>query len=675
MAGICGIALAEQLRGREHQLRAVSSTLRHRGTPEHSYSDDFVSLCTLHKSSARNRNHTEGSRADGFMPIVAFDGRIDDRDHLASTLGLPGDRVCDRELMAASYRAWGHTFAKHIYGEFAIAIWDSETNRLVCARDQFGVRPFYYYFASSESPLLFASELKAILAHPDVPTIVNAPRLREIALGRHSDAAATSYKNIFRLPPASVLTWSTNGRIDVEQYWSLDPSLSTIYSSDRDYQDAFRTVLYDAVSDRMAGSTRSGVHLSGGLDSSAVFRALTDLSDAPGKDVIAFSNVFPSTPEADESQAISAILARIPTEHRVIAADEVGPLDRLSEAYRHEDEPLLAGNYYLVDGLARCAADEGVSFVMTGIDGDTVVMSDYVHCLHEYLTVWGTDRFLQELQHSLSIRGISLTSSSLARMIAAIFSTATSRRDAASIFFKGLLAATKSRVGTAGFLKRFVAFEREMSSYRRGHVPYLTSPIDLRDEVGDNLRQTHYRRLTSPLGPLEFELWNRSHAARGIEVVHPFWDRRVVEFCYGLPVEQRLRRGYSRYILRTTFEGKLPAEVVWSANKTSVKRSFINGLFQKNVSAARELLEWAVQNPCSTAGSIDYIKASSEFERLLPNSDRPAVEVTSIWNALTHAEWARSRNTNSIDNDRIVRKESPSGVISNIMEETHENHL
>ena len=203
--------------------------------------------------------------------VITADARIDNRDELIAALGLsdrPTEKITDSQLILAAYEQWGKKCPEYLLGDFAFAIWDGYQQQLFCARDHFGVKPFYYYYRSNQS-FIFASEMKALLCLPEVPRQVNEVRIADFLALMMEDKAITTYQDLLRLPPAHSILVSQEG-IRLWSYWSLDPGRELRLESDEAYAEAFRDIFTEAVRCRLRTAFPIGSQLSGGLDSSSV---------------------------------------------------------------------------------------------------------------------------------------------------------------------------------------------------------------------------------------------------------------------------------------------------------------------------------------------------------------------------------------------------------------------
>jgi len=215
---------------------------------------------------------------DGRFWITA-DARLDGRAEFIAELERSGrvirPNAPDSELILHAYAAWGTPCVEHLRGDFSFAIWDAQNKHLFCARDHFGIKPFYYlergdFFLSSNT-------LNCIRMHPEVPSELNEAAIGDFLLfGLNCDNAATSFRDIQRLPPAHSLSISGEG-LKIRRYWTPPTDGRIRYAKPEAYIENFQSLLEAAVSDRLR-TDRAGILLGGGLDSSAVAAVAKEVS-------------------------------------------------------------------------------------------------------------------------------------------------------------------------------------------------------------------------------------------------------------------------------------------------------------------------------------------------------------------------------------------------------------
>lgn len=203
---------------------------------------------------------------------ITGDVRIDARAELVSKLQAKACSVSlstdDIALLLQAYLVWGQSCLDHILGDFGFMIWDKRDQTLFCARDPFGVVPFYY--AQVDNGLILSNTLTCIQRHPDVSDTLNENTIGHFLLFKlNADLSMTTFADIHQLPPAHKLAWS-DGDLKIVRYFDLgELNTDPIYRRDADYIEAFRELLQQAVTDRLRTSA-VGSHLSGGMDSTSV---------------------------------------------------------------------------------------------------------------------------------------------------------------------------------------------------------------------------------------------------------------------------------------------------------------------------------------------------------------------------------------------------------------------
>ena len=159
---------------------------------------------------------------------------------------------------------WGERSVEHLLGDFTFAVWDGPRQHLFCARDQLGVRPFFY--AQCGRTIVFSNTLDAVRHYPAVSRELNESTIADFLLfGVNQDPATTSFRDIRRLAPAHSITWSKDST-RCRRYWTLPIDEPLFLKSADEYSDRFTELLRTAVRDRLR-TDRVGVLMSGGIDS------------------------------------------------------------------------------------------------------------------------------------------------------------------------------------------------------------------------------------------------------------------------------------------------------------------------------------------------------------------------------------------------------------------------
>lgn len=642
MSGITG---AYHLDGRpadEADLRRMVDAMPHRGP------DGSATWCESPVGLGHRMLHTTPESLAERLPlqnaagtvVLTADARIDNREELIGRLRLRTrpDPIPDSELILKAYEAWGEACPERLVGDFAFAIWDRVERKLFCARDHFGINPFYYYHQPGRL-FAFASEIKALLVLPSVPE-----RLSEVRVGDHlartkEDKEITIYEEVLRLPPAHAMVVTAEG-VRLRKYWTLEPAPDVGAMSDEAYTERFLDLFTEAVRCRLRSAFPVGAQLSGGLDSSFVACLARDLSREQGRGPLhAISCIFDATPACDERPYINAVLEGGHVKPLFVQGDRYGPLSNLDEIYDVLDDHAAAGNHHLFWEMYRAAQGAGVRVVLDGIDGDNVISHGELY-LKELARAGRWDEFAREValtakrhrhadhrhpfEEALSRPGVLLTRFGLTEL---------------------------GRLAEEGQWVRFVSGARQVSRYFNVHKqtlywrygrklvvprpllrlrrairerpPSLPPLVDeaFAQRIGLRERAAQYGGATLKLEAVRetqrmllgsgrivpaFEATNHYAAAFSVEARHPFMDKRLIEFCLALPARQSFSDGWTRMIMRRAMGGIVPEAVRWRAGKARISPHFERGLFEINAEVLRAQMDDL--GPLKRYANEDYVR-------------------------------------------------------------------
>jgi asparagine synthase (glutamine-hydrolysing) len=279
-------------------LGSLASFLSFRG-PDSSecWTDGSVGLAhTMLRTTHESENESQPVSLDGRFWITA-DARLDARAELLQELkrrGLEARHTApNSELILRAYAAWGPACVDHLRGDFSFGIWDANNKRLFCARDHFGIKPFYY--VQLGDIFLFSNTLNCLRMHPLVSEELDDAAIGDFLLfGLNYENGTTSFRDILRLPPANCLSVSTNG-LRIKRYWKPPMGERIRYSKPEEYVENFQSLLQAAVGDRLR-TDRVGILLSGGLDSSSVAAVAKEVSatNAQMTEIRCYTHVYES---------------------------------------------------------------------------------------------------------------------------------------------------------------------------------------------------------------------------------------------------------------------------------------------------------------------------------------------------------------------------------------------
>jgi asparagine synthase (glutamine-hydrolysing) len=534
---MCGIAGSLDLRGDrasdEEAVARMTDLLAHRGPDDAGLLVDppvvlgHRRLSILDVSPA---GHQPMSSADGRFWIT-FNGEIYNYKELAYELEELGHRfatTCDTEVLLAAYDQWGRDSLERLNGIFAFALWDRRRAELVCVRDRFGVKPFYY--AVIDERFRFASEIKALLLDSALPRVPNDARVLDFLAGGITDhTEETFFQGILQLPAGGVMTLRQGERIPRPARW-YEPKPAVLR---RAPVEELRDRLFDAVALRLRSDVPVGTTLSGGLDSSAVTAIATTVRGQEGlPPALTFSSRC-DDPQLDEGRYIEPVLAMTGAANRDFTPSDDELLDDLDHVLWHMDEPFHSAAVYghwQMSGLAR---SEGVTVLLDGQGGDEALAG------YEYLLYPG-------FFYTLTLRG------HLARAL----------REA------------RRRQSLQGFaLRRSVKELVKLllpSRLRKRRAPEWLSPERGSPDVpvpGRSLRAHHTYGLTVQPLPMYNHQLDRNTMSVSLEARNPFLDYRVVECGLALAPAEHLRDGFTKWTLRQALRGLLPDEILGRTRK------------------------------------------------------------------------------------------------------------
>ena len=315
--------------------------------------------------------------AEGQQPIwnedrsccIVYNGELYNYLELRPQLIAAGHQFrthSDTEVILHAYEEWGADCLQRFNGMFAFAIWDSRRNQLFLARDRIGIKPLYYY--QDTDRLIFASEIKAILADPAVPRLLHPQGLANFLAFGHAVAPTTMYQGIVKLLPGHFMT-IRDGAVSIQQYWDVgDASQHGIgqHCSEEEYAEQIADLFSDAVRRQMIADVPVGAFLSGGVDSTAVVALMKKHASGPVK---TFTLGFRAGNAYNELAPARRVADYFGTEHHELLVEHVDLVQTLRTLVYHYDEPFgdSAGfPLYLLSRFAR----EHVKVVLVGDGGD-----------------------------------------------------------------------------------------------------------------------------------------------------------------------------------------------------------------------------------------------------------------------------------------------------------------
>ena len=549
MCGICGVAGGVMERERP-RVKAMMDALAHRGPDDadlHAEKDAVLGHRRLTIIDLNAGRQPLGSE-DGSMWIT-FNGEIYNYRELRAELEAAGYRfhtASDTEVLLRLYQRDGEACLARLRGMFAFAIWNSRTETLFAARDRFGQKPFFY--AERGGRLLFASEVKGLLAHGDIAAEPE-PVAIDYYLGlRFVPPPLTMFRGVQKLPAGHCLTWR-RGNLAVRPYWSLQFGQDQT-RTEGDWIAELQQRLDDAVRSHLVSDVPVGALLSGGLDSSLVTALMTRHM---GGQVPTFS-IGSDQPSFDERPFARQVAAHCGTHHReeAVTADQLASIPRLVSCLDEPSDPIAACFFQ-----SSALASRHVKVVLGGDGGDELFA--------------GFDRYVgfrwAGWYHALP--------APLRRVVAA---AAAQLPD--SFAYKGPVQKLRwlttvgeeeggRRYGRMTTFFRFGSAEKQWlyGSELAGLLgscdaeQAITRPFD--SLAGEPvLRRMGYTDVVTKLPEHTLMLTDRLSMVHGLETRSPLLDHGLAEFCAQMPPHLHARGRITKYALRQATAGLLPAEII-----------------------------------------------------------------------------------------------------------------
>jgi asparagine synthase (glutamine-hydrolysing) len=532
----------------------MCGTIVHRGPDDEGYSISAAVGLGMRRLSIIDlkTGHQPMSNEDGSVWLV-YNGEIYNHLAVRSELLSRGHvfrTQCDTETIVHAYEEYGRDCVRHLRGMFAFALWDARRRGLFAARDRLGIKPFYYRHTDRE--FLFASEIKAILAHPAARAEFNPNVLPEYLAFGYLSGRDTFFAGIQKLMPGHWLEIGEDGQLRTEPYWDLVPCTDDRPRAESYYVQGYRDRLEQAVSSHLMSDVPLGVFLSGGVDSSSAAALMTRICRAP---VETFSVGYPEQPFSELQYAREAA-KHINSIHHEVTVSRQDFFDALPNLIWHEDEPIAwpsSVSLYFVARLAR----ERVTVVLTGEGADETLAgyTRYAFTLknalfdrtYRGLAPWalrsGVRRFISEssvlkapLRRKLEHTFLARDGESWPSFYLDNFYSAFSAREQAQLVTE-----------SDGEAIDEAAYRHVLGYWNRSGGPLLQRLL--------------YTDIKTYLVELLMKQDNMSMAA-SIESRVPFLDHELVEFANGIPAKLQISGLTGKRILKKAVGDLLPDSIL-----------------------------------------------------------------------------------------------------------------
>lgn len=524
-----------------------------------------VRLSILDTSSA---GHQPMALDDGRLVIV-YNGEVFDYLELRTELEGRGHSFgtrTDTEVILRAYDEWGEECSRRFNGMWAFVIYDRDRRKLFFSRDRFGIKPLY--FANTGSSLVFASEIKALLAaDASLSRVDDGYVARFLRTSRCDDDTRTFFRDVKQLLPAHSMSIDLAKSVEAgaqTPYWTFDLESAKAALDGVDLAGRMRELLSDSVRLRLRSDVPVGMCLSGGLDSSSIVALATAALDGP---VSTFSALYPQ--EAfDESRFARAVAERFGSRHHEVWPEHGNLVETMSRLCWHQDQPTAGPGLYS-QWHVMSIAHGGVKVLLDGQGGDEL-LGGY----HSYYPVYA-----QSLVSAFLRNPFARPLGDVVRGLRAAGGPSLMRPIVLDRMPEGLKRAYLAVAG--GERGPELAPEYlELWDHRAEPEPTRGFP----DRLSQGLHDAVFRDSLPAL--LRYE--DRNSMAFSIEARPPFLDHRLVEFALALPFDERIDGEWTKAVLRKAMDGILPDEVTWRRDKMGYPTPFsdwIRGDFREDAAA------------------------------------------------------------------------------------------
>jgi len=490
-----------------------------------------------------DRGHQPMTNIDGSLWIV-HNGEIYNYLEIRLDLISKGYEFrsnTDTEVILNAYQEWGLDCLSKFNGMWAFAIWDSKKRSLFCARDRFGVKPFYYYL--SNEGFIFASEIKQILECKEYQRNPNEKIIYDyLVIGLENHTNETFFKDIYQLEGGVYAIVDLDRQIfEKKRFYNLS-NVCVVKRKKGDYYEEFKRLFINSVNLRLRSDVSVGSCLSGGLDSSAIVSVGSALLQEKGASIF---NTFTACWEdkgIDEQQYAEAVIASSNANGNYVYPLSEELTQDLSRLIWHQEEPFGSLSIFAQWSVMKAARNAGISVLLDGQGGDEVFLGYeryYAWFLLELIKKGNLIRFIHEFIKSGE--NSKLTPKEVI-LIYVYFNFNWVR--ALRLYRK-----RKSSMN-ADFMKSYNILER-LKIFRK-----IKTVSDLQLHEIQEIQLAHLLKYA-----------DRNSMAFSIESRLPFLDYRLVEFALSVPSEYKIRDGWTKNLIRKGMKGIIPEDIRKRKNK------------------------------------------------------------------------------------------------------------
>ena len=564
--------------------------------------------------------------------IITSDARIDNRKELSKELGIEDkENIPDSIFILKSYIKWGEKCSERLLGDFAFAIWDKNNETLFCARDYMGVKPFYYFL--SDEKFVFATEIKALFNVPKVPYELNELKVGLYLKMDIEDKKSTFYTNILSLTAANFISINKKSYVK-KQYWKLNPKKEILMDTDEEYFKAYQEIFSEAVNCRLRSVFPIGFDLSGGLDSSSVVCvAKKIIVDKNSQNYLeTFSQFYEDFRESDERYYINKVVSSGGIKPTYVKCDNINLLDDIENILIYQDQPFSLPFLTIFSAIFQRMELNGSRIHLNGVGGDIVISHGQNYFL-DLSTKFKFKKLFREVKFSSKRHNNFFYIEYMKNLIFPII----------PFYFKKVI------IYFNNFYKVHIIKQEQIFGKPKNFLnPDFARQIKLNDFKAEktdldmnelsNAKKTHYNSLNNYSLQEDFETREKLASKFNIESRFPYYDKRMVEFCYAIPTEIKFKYGWDRYIQRASMENIIPKEIQWRPYKTNLMSVLKTNLFLFETKRLENIIDGKEE---LINKYINLPEIRKIYDKYKLDNSIAYIHVLHLWQIILLSEWLK----------------------------------
>ena len=517
--------------------------------------------------------HTNCEARKEVQPLVAkeghlltWNGRLDNREDLIRQLSqylplAPYGAISDATIVFAAYLKWKKASFERLIGDFSLVLWDAEGRLLYLVRDVAGARALYYRIDSDR--IVWSTGTTSLTDFLGGPPDVEEEYMAG-AMSLNPTAGITPFKNIRAVKPAHVVTLTACGQMSGERFWKLDPEREIRYSTDGDYQERTLYEFTEAIRCRLRSDRPVFAELSGGLDSSSIVCLADKIlsqrgAQTPGVETV--SHVFDECPTSDERKFIRLVEAQRQLIGHHIKDEDCRLLSPLPSDITIVSPNPIVLSYGYHSGVRRAMDNAGARVLMSGLGGDQM-----------FGGVYGAYPEVADLLTSFNLIGLHHGLRSWSKALKRSYVQLLWRDAIVRLFPQSLQRRISGRP-----VQLPLWYNHEFSKRMK-----LQSRMVATDRLRSFRKPSARDQARGFLSTVKSisSCWREEQV--GIDVTYPYAHRPLVEFLQALPLDQLLRPGENRVVMRRMLSGILPPEIAARRGKGNPREAIFRAIARES---------------------------------------------------------------------------------------------